>query len=69
MATIKNISAIVRKTKSIDGNLVTRIPLYYSIRESKAFTESGEDRCFVTYLIRPQSGDEIKAAINRWLNM
>ena len=44
-------------------------PLYYDIKHDAVFTEDGEDRYYVTELIRPNTSKEIKAAVKRWLAM
>jgi len=44
-------------------------PLYYDIKHDAVFTEDGEDRFYVTDLIRPNTSQEIEAVVRRWLAM
>lgn len=44
-------------------------PLYYDIKHDAVFTEDGEDRFYVTELIRPNTSDEIEAVVRRWLSL
>ena len=43
--------------------------IYYSIREKAVYTKDGDGRYFVTELLRENTAEEIKRAINRWLAM
>lgn len=42
-------------------------PLYYSIRENAVYTEDGEDRYYITELIRKNTEEEIKRTVYRYL--
>lgn len=43
--------------------------IYYSIKEQAVYTEAGNGREKVTYLLRKNSVQEIEEAIKRWLWM
>ncbi len=43
-----------------------RLPLYYCSETDTVYTEGGKNRDFVTFLIRPNTADEIKAAVEHW---
>ena len=61
---MKGLKAVARASKGCRW-----LPLYYSITQQKAFTEDGEGRSLVTYLIRENTEKEIENAVVRWLNM
>ena len=46
-----------------------RTPLYYNIEEHKAFTEPGDGRFFITYLINYNTPKQIEETINYILRM
>lgn len=51
------------------SNSRSSVELYYSIEKDTVYTERGANREFVTWLIRPNTPEEIKAAVERWLRM
>lgn len=67
---MKGLKAVAKKSKDFFSNgRVDRLPLYYSIKEDKVFTESGKDRECVTFLIRENTAEEIEKAVKRWLSI
>ena len=64
---MKGLSAISKATKSIkQGDRGTWVSLYYSIDKDTVYSKDGADRYYVTDLIRPQTGNEIKEAVEHW---
>ena len=43
--------------------------IYYSFSEGAVYNEPGKGRFYVTTLLRPNTENEIKAAIRRWMVM
>lgn len=58
-----------RSTKIKQENMSTWLPIYFSFKTNTVYTTGGEDRFFVTKLIRPNKPEEIKEAIERWKRM
>ena len=57
-------------TQNIEvNNKATWIPLYYSIREDKVYSEEGSGRFFITYLITPQTESDIAEAVRFGMSM
>lgn len=63
---MKGLSAIAKKTQGAKGAM---IPLYYSIGQDKVSTEQKDGFYLVTYLINPNTPEQIKKAVERWLMM
>ena len=67
---MKGLKAIAKATQKINfKDRSTWIPLYYSIREDKAYTTDGDGRYFMTNLINPQTEEDIREAIEYGLNV
>lgn len=64
---MNNLKAVSKATKGISYS--SRVPLYYSISDDAVYTTPGPGRIYVTDLIRENTELEIKATINRWLDM
>lgn len=64
---MNNLRSVSKATKGISYS--SRVPLYYSISDDAAYTTPGPGRIYVTDLIRENTELEIKATINRWLDM
>ena len=66
---MNNILTIAEQSKSINSrDKSTWIELYYSFAHDSVHTKPGEDRFFVTYLINPNTPEDIRNAVNRWKN-
>ena len=46
-----------------------RTPLYFSIKEDKVYTEPGDDRFFITYLINPNTPKDIEETVKHILSL
>jgi hypothetical protein len=67
---MKNLSKVSKMSQAIDnGNRSTWLPLFYSFRTDSVYTVPGPDRFEVTCLIRANSSEDIKAAVDRWKMM
>lgn len=57
--------------KISDATQATRekIELYYSFATDTVYSKSGAGRHFVTYLINPNSPQDIQKAVERWKNL
>lgn len=57
-------------TESKQAEIFGRVPLYYSITNDTVSTNKKNDSFyFVTYLIRENTPQDIKEAVNRFLSM
>ena len=65
---MKGLKEVALATRGTVQGMV-EIPLYYSIREDKVYTSDGDGRYFVTNLINPNTEEDIKRAVRRWLSM
>lgn len=64
--TIANLSRVAKKSEEI-GKSIKELPIYYSISRNAVCTRQTQNNRYVTTLIRPNTGQEIADAINRWL--
>ena len=64
---MKGLKAAAKKTKGI--NYSTRIPLYYNPQNDTVYTTAGENRRFLTYLIRENTPEEIESTVKRFMNL
>lgn len=55
--------------KAADRSKHGRTALYYSYKTDSIYTENAAGRYFVTYLIRENTPEEVKAAVMRWKNL
>lgn len=60
---MKGLKAVANKTKS------GRTELYYSIKENKAYTESGDGRHFLTILLTPHTPKMIEDTVHQFMNL
>jgi hypothetical protein len=67
---MKNINRIANKSKGIvQTDWSTYLPLYYSPTKNEVYTTEANDRFLLTYLIRPNTPEEIKEAVNKYMRM
>lgn len=67
---MKGLSDVAKRSAKIkQENTATWLPIYFSFKTNTVYTTEGEDRFFVTKLIRPNKPEEIKEAIERWKRM
>lgn len=67
---MKNLSKVSKMSQSIVyGDRSTWLPLFYSFKADSVYTVPGPDRFEVTCLIRTNSPEDIKAAVDRWKMM
>lgn len=67
---MKGLKTVVNASKNATNYPFNRVPLYYSIQEDKVSTEGLNDTYFlVTYMIRENTSDDVKSAVNRYLMM
>ena len=65
---MKNINKVSKMTQGIRStDRTTWLPLFYSIQEDAVYTTPGNDRYEVTCLIKPNTPEDIKQAVNRFL--
>ena len=67
MKGLKTVSNATQKTNSKDKS--TWIPLYYNIKEQKVYSQEGDGRGFLTYLINPVTPKEIEDTVVYMMNM
>lgn len=65
---MKGLKEVALATRGTVQGMI-EIPLYYSIREDKVYTSDGDGRYYVTNLINPNTEEDIKRAVRRWLSM
>ena len=58
---MRNLTSVAKKSETN-----RRLPLYYSFKTDSVYTEGGEDRFFVTYLINPNTTEDIRKTVLRW---
>lgn len=66
---MRNAGMTAVKSQAIGRGNRKTMPIYYSIMEDAIYTTPGTGRYKVTELIRPNTEEEIKQAVNRWLAM
>ena len=67
---MRGLSEVSKKSQSIvQRDRETWVPVYYSIQKDSVSTTEGEDRYYVTDLIRPNSPEEIRETVERWKRM
>ena len=64
---MRNLNAVATETREIRRG--DRMSLYYSIANDAVYTTPAQGRYYVTDLLRPNTPEEIKTAVNRWLAM
>ncbi len=64
---MKGLKKVSEATKGI--NYASRIGLYYSIEKDTVYTTSGEGRHHITYLIRENTPEDIKEAVERFMRL
>lgn len=64
MTGLKEVAKASKKIRQADPN--TWLDVYFSFENYRAYTTGGEDRFFVTKLIRENTPEEIEEAIERW---
>lgn len=56
-----------KKSKKIrQTNTNSWLPIYFSFKTNTVYTEEGQDRFFVTKLIRENTPKEIEEAVENW---
>ena len=64
---MKGLSNVAKRSAKIrQEDWSTWLPIYFSFKTDTVYTTEGEDRFFVTKLIRPNTPEEIKAAVERF---
>lgn len=64
---MKGLKETAKKSKTIrQSNISSWLPIYYNFKTETVYTSEGEGRHFVTKLIRENTPEEIKEAIERW---
>lgn len=64
---MKGLKETAQKSKKIrQRNISSWLPIYFSFKTNTVYTEEGEGRYFVTKLIRENTPEEIKEAIENW---
>lgn len=67
---MKGLSAVAKATKNTSSsNRASWVKLYYSFDTDTVYTKAGEERFYVTDLINPQDGNDVRKAVERWLAM
>lgn len=67
---MKNLDRIAELSKRINQkDKTTWIKLYYNIEKKAVYDRPGKDRFFVCDLIRDNSPEDIKEAVNFWLKL
>lgn len=67
---MKNINNVVKKSQAIlCEDRSTWIDLFYDIEKDTVYTTAGANRSKVTTLINPNTAEDIKEAVKRWLYM
>ncbi len=61
---MKGLKAVSKKTKGI--NYSSRVALYYSPSKDAVSTTAGEDKYYLTDLIRENTPQEIEETVNRF---
>ena len=62
---LKEVAKASKKIRQADPN--TWLPVYFCFENNRAYTTDGEERFFVTKLIRENTPDEVELAIRRWM--
>lgn len=64
MKGLKKVSNATKRTAST--NRASWVSLYYSISKDTVYTEAGNGRYFVTYIINPNTANEIQEVVESW---
>lgn len=64
---MKGLKEAAKKSKNIrQRNTNSWLPVYFSFKTNTVYTTAGEERYFVTKLIRENTPEEIKEAVENW---
>jgi len=67
---IKNLTKVAKASEKIEQEERSSwMPIYYSFKTKTVYTKSGEDRFYVTHLIRPNTPEEIERTIEYWRSL
>lgn len=65
MTGLKEVAKASKKIRQEDPS--TWVIVYFSFKDNRAYTTGGEDRFYVTKLIRENTPNEVEQAIRRWM--